>query len=183
MQGLPSSLTRQSAAVWHSQVLVPGWHFPNRQTSFLVHGSPSLHRVPLSTTDMAHLPVLGLQVFLTQSLSLTVLQLTTVAGLFWHLGGFNALLQKSMPLQRSPSSSSAQSLSDWHEQVNVPAMHLPALHVSPVVQLSPSSQANGPLSPASPGCLSTHLQVCLSDPTQFSLTSSLWVNWHLLVLA
>ena len=48
--------------------------------------------------------------------------------------------QKSVPLQKFPSSWPAQSVSWVQPQVFVPLVHLPAAQTSPVVQLLPSSQ-------------------------------------------
>jgi len=87
-----------------------------------------------------HLPVAGTQVFLAQALSLTLWQRILVAGLSWHAGGLADLLQKSVPLQKSPSWYLTQSASLAHTQVATPAWQTPSLHESLWVHGLPSSQ-------------------------------------------
>jgi hypothetical protein len=70
---------------------------------------------------MLHAPVAGTQVFTSQAVSSTVAQVMTVGGSISHL--LLAKLQKSVPLQRLPSSSEAQSALDWHSQIGVPPTH------------------------------------------------------------
>ena len=65
---------------------------------------------------------------------------TTVFGSTTHLYGKARVLQVSVPLQRLPSSSPAQSAVVAHWHVFAPGTHLPPPQASPTVQPFPSLQ-------------------------------------------
>ena len=134
----PSSCLAQSASDLHVQVLVPGLQAPPLQASPVVQLSPSSQGAPGGTASIAHAPVAGRQVFLMQILSAPLSQSTTDAGLTLH--SLLAGSQNNVPLQASPSSLVAQSALVLHVQMLALGAHTPALHASPVVHLSPSSQ-------------------------------------------
>ncbi len=106
-----------------------------------LHASPTVqtepsasHGAPLFWATYAHRPVLVAQVFLRQSVSPALLHATTVAGLTLHWYGRLLLSQKSVPLQKLPSSWPAQSAVTVHAQMFVPDLHDPPPQVSPTVQ-------------------------------------------------
>jgi hypothetical protein len=112
-----------------------------------LHASPTVqtepsasHGAPLFWATYAHRPVLVAQVFLRQSVSPALLHATTVAGFTLHWYGRLLLSQKSVPLQKLPSSWPAQSAVTVHAQMLVPDLHDPPPQVSPTVQPLPSLQ-------------------------------------------
>ncbi len=139
LQRLPSSLAAQSLSCWHWQRSAEGVQTPALQTSPTVQALASSQAKPSATGVSAHRPVLGWQRFLRQSVSSTVGHCTTVAGLCWHSPVW--ALQKSVPLQKSPSSNLAQSVSALHWAMEVPGTQAPAWQASPTVLSLPSSQA------------------------------------------
>jgi len=82
---------------------------------------------------------LGWQTLSAQAVSVTVGHVTIDAGLGSQVP--LDLLQNISPLHVLPSSSLLQSAVVLHEHVLVPPLHAPPLQMSPVVHLSPSSQA------------------------------------------
>lgn len=131
---LPSSSARQSVLVLQAQVLVPTSHSPALQWSPTVQSLPSASQALLSICAViVHSPDSCRQVLAKHAVSLTVGQVLTVTGLTSHLLVF--LLQNTTPLQRSPSSLSAQSAALVHSQVFAEPVQAPAWQVSPVVHL------------------------------------------------
>ena len=119
----------------------PAVHCPSLHVSLMVHALPSASQaLPLAALSISHLPLLELQVFFTHGPSPPLVQLTTVAGLTLHWFTPPLVSQKSVPLQKFPSSSLAQSSLFWHWHVLVPDLHAPPSHLSPIVQLLPSLQ-------------------------------------------
>ena len=100
-------------------------------------------------------------------------QVMIVAGLTLHLYGTLDLSQNSVPLHLLPSSWLAQSASTAHAQVFVPAVQVPAVHVSPVVHGLPSSQLSALLACTQPVLLLqvSVVQVLLSLQNVAALTS------------
>ena len=144
LQRSPSSLAAQSASSLHSHWLVPGAQTPDAQPSPWVQSLPSVHVAASGSATTAHLPVAGAQAVFWHAVSSTVWQMTTEAGLVRHFWVFGS--QYEMPLQRSPSSLSAQSASPWHghtpaspEQTPLPSQVSPAVHALPSVQVTPSA--------------------------------------------
>ncbi len=85
------------------------------------------------------MPVAGVHVFLAHVESPAALQVTMVAALMTHV--WLESWQTNVPSQRLPFSSGPQSASFWHWQVLAPPTQTPAAHVSPCVQVLPSSHA------------------------------------------
>ena len=132
----PSSKSAQSPSVSHGQVTGVPAQAPDAQASEAVHGLPSEHGVPASTSAWTHAPLAGSQLVTAHSVSVVVSQTTTESGSISQAPS----LQRSEPLHRSASSRSAQSASDshTHSSVSVPAQ-APSEQESSVVQPLPSS--------------------------------------------
>ena len=130
VQGLPSV---QSTSV-------PAVQTPSLQVS------PTVHTLPSASQGLSWLASSGLQLPLTGSQMLTVHalpvppQVTMVPGLMAQTPVPVDLSQKSVPLQKLPSSWLAHSPSLMHPHVLLPPTQVPRLHVSPLVQSLPSSQ-------------------------------------------
>ena len=127
----------------------PARHVPALQASLGVQTELSaLQLKPLFCATRLQTPLVGLQVFLAQNVSLTVLQVMIVEGLTLQLYGRLPRSQKSVPLQRLPSSWPAQSASLVQVHVLVPETQTLLAQLSPVVHVLPSSQA-----PAAGACV------------------------------
>ena len=107
-----------------------------------MQASPSSHAVVGGAAAGWQSPVAGVQALVVQASAPPLGQVTTVAGLTLHTGGFAATSQYSVPLQASPSSFLRQSALVAHvHTLSPPGAQTPDLQASPTVQPSSSLHA------------------------------------------
>lgn len=116
---------------------------PSVHVSRTVHASPSSGQdLVLLTGWSVQLPVAGSQVATKQVVLSAVLHATTEEVSVTQLPTPPISSQRSVPLQRFPSSYVVQSASNVHVHMLAPAAHTPALHASFSVHGLPSLHAS-----------------------------------------
>ena len=159
VQALPSASQAAVLAVWTqpfwaSQLssvhgllsaqpsLLPTVQTPAWQLSLTVQMLPSASQdLPSLNGLVLHWPVVGAQLVTLHWPSADLSHRTMVFGSTLQLYGTAEVSQNSVPLQRSPSSLTAQSLVWLHAQTLLPDTQVPAAQVSFGVHGLPSSQA------------------------------------------